>query len=211
LKYYKLNFTGFYDSEEDVFGKKVLTEDFTKPDLDIQIVLEDCIREIRTKTGVCVDATKIIDYQIANHDDAGNLVVCGQDKYLLIINKNALNKEENLKSIIYHELCHLYQLEILFKDKVIFWNNMIDHLSAAESMIELAEKHLNVNNGHTEYWQYLADKINTNIRPKFLIKAYLTPEERQSIFTEAIEENYFNLDFNGFYDTYEDIFGIKEK
>lgn len=207
MKYYKLNFRGFSDSEEDIFGKKVLSENLSEEYCDLQAILDYCINEIKIKLGIALNKNKITEYQIVNHEDAGNLLVCEQDEYILLINEKILDKKENLISIIYHELCHLYQLEKLFKEKIIFWNYDSDCVSANDQNIEIAEKHLNVNNGHTEYWQELADKINNVLKPAYLIKAYLTSDEHKAIFSEAVDFDYFNLDFDGFSDSFEDIFG----
>jgi hypothetical protein len=81
-----------------------------------------------------------------------------------------------------------------------------DIVAVNEAAIDVLKTHLNVNSGHTKYWQELADKINSAIQPAKKITAYIN-ESAEAISAELLEEEYFKLDFDGFYDTRKTLFG----
>lgn len=198
MNYYALNFDGFHDSFENIFGPDfVLTEDIDFIDTDLNETVLVCINDVNKLENI--HENKIVNCQLMATEDAANLLIVGQDQYTLLINKRILKNKDFLKAVIYHELCHLYQLERLFKEKVIFWNYDIDRLSASEQKVDSAIKHLNQNGGHTGYWQKLADRINSEIKPIIPVKAFLSDKDKQQFF-EALDINYFDLNFNGFKD-----------
>ena len=123
-------------------------------------------------------------------------MITGQDQYKLLIHPNKIADEDALISTVYHELCHLYQLNKLFIDGIIFYNSEGRGVEPTkEEYTDLLSAHLNDNNGHTFYWRELADKINTFIMPTRKITAYLT-ESINNIKPELVEEEYFNLSFS---------------
>lgn len=205
---YRLNFKGFYDTPESLFGYSI-KEALTNVDFgDIENILAECINNIKTKPGITLNKNSIEDIQFVNLDKyAAQLMVSGQDRYILLINPNKIESEDALVSTIYHELCHVYQLNKLFTERIMFYDYVILDVAAVhEEDTDLLKAHLNDNGGHTIYWQELADKINTTIKPAKKITAYLT-ESIENIKPELFEADYFRLNFDGFYDTRKTLFG----
>lgn len=204
---YKLNFRGFSDTPEMLFGRSV-TEALTNVDFNsIENIVDDCINNIKDQLGISLIKNNIEAIQLMATDQyAAQLLVVGQDRYMLLINPNKIDSEDALISAAYHELCHMYQLNKLFAEKIIAYNYFENSLEATAETKDLIIKHLNVNGGHTEYWQELANKINNTLQPARKIAAYLK-ENMNTITFEVLEEDYFKLDFNGFYDTPEMLFG----
>ena len=205
---YRLNFKGFSDTREMLFGP-IITEAISDADFgSIEAALAECIANIKSKLGITINQNSIESIQFTNQPGiAGQLLIIGQDKYILLVNPNEINSEDELTSTIYHELCHAYQLNKLFTDKLIAYDYFINDIVAVnEEAIGLLQAHLNVNGGHTKYWQELADKINSIIQPAKKITAYLN-ESLETIRAEILEEDCFKLDFDGFYDTRETLFG----
>ena len=208
---YKLNFKGFYDTRETLFGdtSNEITEALTNIDYgDIRDILSKCASVIKAKLGINIDTNSIEDIQFYNRANfAANIKPTGQDKYLLLVNLNQFANEDELISTIYHELCHVYQLNKLFTQKIMFYDYVESDVSAVnEEDTELLKAHLNDDGGHTVYWQELADKINTVIKPVKKITKYLN-ESVENIRPELYEADYFRLNFDGFYDTRKTLFG----
>jgi hypothetical protein len=207
---YKLNFKGFFDTPEMLFGRSVI-EALTSIDFNsIENIVDDCINNIKYQLGITLNKNSIEAIQLMNADQyAAQLLVVGQDRYMLLINPNKIDSEDALISAVYHELCHVYQLNKLFTDKIIAYNYFENNIEATDETKDLTIKHLNVNGGHTEYWQELAEKLNNTLNPAKKIAAFLK-ENINAITFEVLEEDYFKLDFDGFYDTPEMLFGKKE-
>ena len=205
---YRLNFKGFFDTPETLFGYSV-KEALTNVDFGtVEDIIKACTDTIRLKLGIIINQNSIDGVQFVNLDKyAAQLAVSGQDRYLLLINPNKIVDDAALVSTIYHELCHVYQLHKLFTEQIMFYDYVISDISAvSEKDKEVLERHLNDNGGHTIYWQELADKINNVIKPDKKITAYLN-EHCENIKPELYTADYFTLDFDGFYDTPETLFG----
>ena len=209
---YRLNFKGFFDTRETLFGDSsagYVDEALTNIDFSsIEDVLVGCIKTIKSKFGISINKNSIEEIQFYNQANcAAQLLVTGQDKYLLLVNPNKIYNNEELVSTIYHELCHVYQLNKLFIEGVMAYDYFIKDITVVhEEDAELLKAHLNNNGGHTVYWQELADKINTIIKPAKKITAYLI-ESVENIKPELFEADYFRLNFEGFYDTRKTLFG----
>lgn len=197
---YKLNFKGFSDTPEMLFGRSV-EESLSDVDFNsIENIVDDCINIIRDRFGITLNKNSIESIQLMNVDQyAAQLVVVGQDRYMLLLNPDKIKNTDHLVSTIYHELCHLYQLARLFKEKIIAYDYFNNAIVSQDETKDLAIKHLNLNGGHTEYWLELADKVNNTIKPSIKITAYLK-ESNIPITVDVLEEDYFKLNFDGFYD-----------
>jgi len=205
---YRLNFKGFTDTREMLFGPTI-TEAISDVDFrSIEDVLTECVANIKSKLGIIINLSSIENVQFTNQAGiAGQILIIGQDKYILLVNPNVLNSEDELISTVYHELCHAYQLNRLFAEKLMAYDYFVNDIVAVnEEAVDVLKMHLNDNGGHTQYWQELADKINSVIKPAKKITAYLN-ESVEAIHAELLEEEYFKLDFDGFYDTRKTLFG----
>ena len=205
---YKLNFKGFFDTRENLFGHTV-TEAVTDVDFNsVDNILSECLANIKNKLGITISKNSIDGIQFINQNRfAAQVLISGQDRYLLLINPNKLNSEDELISTIYHELCHVYQLNKLFTEKLMAYDYLVNDIYAPnEEARDLLLEHLNTNGGHTKYWQELTDKINSIIQPNKKITAYLT-EALNVVKAELFDEDYFRLNFDGFFDTRESLFG----
>ena len=157
---YRLNFKGFFDTPEELFGAAV-TEAITDVDFgDIEELVINCITNIETKLGVKLNRNNIEGIQFFNSDKfAAQLLVTGQNRYMLLVNPNKILNQEALVSTLYHELCHMYQLDKLFAERLMFYDYAIlDIIAVHEEDTEVLKSHLNVNGGHTVYWQELASE-----------------------------------------------------
>lgn len=205
---YRLNFKGFTDTREMLFGPAI-TEAISDVDFGaIEELLIECVANIKSKLGVIINLNSIENIQFTNQDGiAGQLLITGQDRYILLVNPNVINSKDELISTIYHELCHAYQLNRLFTEKLMAYDYLINDIVAANAeAVAILKAHLNANGGHTQYWRELADKVNSIIQPAKKITAYLN-ESIEVIHAELLEEEYFKLDFDGFYDTRKTLFG----
>ena len=208
---YRLNFKGFIDTREMLFESTV-TEAISNIDFGtIEDLLVKCVANIKSKLGVTISLDNIESIQFTNQAGiAGQLSVTGQDKYILLVNPNTINSKEELISTIYHELCHVYQLNKLFIEKLMAYDYLVNDIVAVNAeAVAILKTHLNVNGGHTKYWQELADKINSTLQLTKKVTAYLN-ECAEIIRAELLEEEYFKLDFDGFYDTRKTLFGEDE-
>ena len=198
MRYCNLNFTGFYDTAEQLFGKN-LSESVENLDFkQVESIIDSCIKKISNILSIELP-NDITDIQFINIDEyAAALQVIGQRKYILLLNNSKLKNTAGVENAVYHELCHLYQLNKLFDEKIIFYDYFRDTISATiGENTELAQKHLGENGGHTKYWQDLADKINEQIRPQKMASAYY---QEDSFPTAKLSEDYVTIDFMGFYD-----------
>jgi hypothetical protein len=208
---YRLNFKGFTDTREMLFGPAI-TEAISDVDFSaIEDLLIECVANIKSKLGVIINLNSIENIQFTNQDGiAGQLLITGQDRYILLVNPNVINSKDELISTIYHELCHAYQLNRLFTEKLMAYDYLVNDIVAINAeAVSILKTHLNVNGGHTQYWQELVDKINSTIQPAKKITAYLS-ESIEVIHAELLEEEHFKLDFDGFYDTRKTLFGEDE-
>ena len=208
---YRLNFKGFTDTREMLF-RSTVTEAISNIDFGtIEDLLVECVANVKSKLGVIINLNSIESIQFTNQAGiAGQLLITGQDRYILLVNPNAINSRDELVSTIYHELCHVYQLNRLFTEKLTAYDYLVNDIVAVNAeAVAILKTHLNINGGHTQYWRELADKINNIIQPAKKITAYLN-ERVEVIHAELLEEEYFKLDFNGFYDTRKTLFGEDE-
>ena len=148
---YRLNFKGFYDTPESLFGYSI-KEALTNVDFgELENILTECVNNIKTKLGITLNKNSIEDIQFVNLDTyAAQLMVSGQDRYILLITPNKIESEDALVSTVYHELCHVYQLNKLFTERIMFYDYAIlDVAVVHEEDTDLLKAHLNDNSGHT--------------------------------------------------------------
>ena len=208
---YRLNFKGFTDAREMLFGSTI-TEAISNIDFGaVEDLLVKCVANIKSKLGVTISLDNIESIQFTNQAGiAGQLSVTGQDEYILLVNLNAINSKEELVRTIYHELCHVYQLNKLFTEKLMAYDYLVNDIVAVNAeAVTILKTHLNANGGHAQRWQELADKINSTLQPAKKVTTYLN-ECAEIICVELLEEEYFKLDFDGFSDTRKTLFGEDE-
>lgn len=92
---------------------------------ELKVLVSDKIKELN-KLGYKVSAEQILEYEIRDTTDITAGVKSVSDKqYKFVIAKLAARRknEKYLNTIIYHELCHMLQLEFLFNNGLIFYAN----------------------------------------------------------------------------------------
>ena len=87
-------------------------------------------------------------------------------QYEFVIAEAALrrSKAKYLDTIIYHELCHILQINYSQNTGALFFLN--DEMRAAEGKDEFLRYAYELNRGHTWLWQSFADKVNQRLRPE---------------------------------------------
>lgn len=146
--------------------------------------------------GYHLSISQIIKYEIL----PGTATTAGvksiaKNKYLFVIAKAALKKtaEAYLEPIIYHELCHILQLESLFNLGALFYEN--NKLYVAQDQADIINKWYKENAGHTELWYLFARRINRILKPKIHVAQAFSNEALNAIFlTEDNEENLIEID-----------------
>ena len=92
---------------------------------ELKVLVSDRIKELN-RLGYTVSADQILEYEIINTTDITAGIKSVSDKqYKFVIAKLAARRknEKYLNTIIYHELCHMLQLEFLFNNDLIFYAN----------------------------------------------------------------------------------------
>lgn len=207
MQTYRLNFKGFYDK---LFDDTLVEDiDYTFDYADIENLLEGCIETLKTKLDININRAEIVDIQFAAIDGyRAATKPIERKEYLFILNNEKLKSRAQLINAIYHELGHVYQLDRLYNEKLLMYDSSINDLSATtKENVELLKQHLNINNGHTEYWLEYMEKVNKIIKPELAITAYVD-EAKELIKEELYERTQYPLNFNGFYDI---LFNLDEK
>ena len=153
---------------------------------DLKILVSDRIKKLN-RLGYKVSADQILKYEIIDTTDITAGIKSVSDKqYKFVIAKLAARKknEKYLNTIIYHELCHMLQLEFLFNNDLIFYadgklNGNIDRSDLVNNLL------LN-NGGHTDLWYAFAHELNTKLFINPPIEKELSDKDLSDIFLENI-------------------------
>lgn len=139
----------------------------------------DCIAEYRIECRMVGSAESLASVEpIADH------------RYLFIISTTAARKKNAkfLDTIIYHELCHILQIEYLvsmhvldFIDGVLYYNP--EERDTASALYDKAD-------GHTVLWLMFANYVNATLAVNPPISRFLALREAKDISDLLLEETF---------------------
>ena len=153
---------------------------------ELKVLVADRIKELN-RLGYKVSADQILEYEIINTTDiTAGIKSVSNKQYKFVIAKLAARKknEKYLNTIIYHELCHMLQLEFLFNDNLIFYVN--GKLNGNRDKSDLVNNLLLNNGRHTYLWQAFAHELNTKLVINPPIEKELSDKDLSDIFLESI-------------------------
>ena len=173
-----------------------------KFDLPIQEDIEDLsfytINEIRQEVEkriaklatlgayYAISPAYITDYEIVEaRDSIAGVEPVGEHKYLFKISKLAARKrnEKYLDTVIYHELCHILQVECLVTLGLMYY--LDDGLVYDTSKKAAVATWFYKDDYHTDIWYTFVNKINSNFEINPLIARFLDTKDEVDIFLES--------------------------
>lgn len=109
--------------------------------------------------------------------------------YRFVIAKLVARKRNNkyLDTIIYHELCHILQIEYLF-NRGLFYYDESGKLRGLESERDYIESVYNVNGRHTAIWYEFIHRVNSKLSINPPAAKELNHDDLVDIFLESFYE-----------------------
>ena len=153
---------------------------------ELKVLASDRIKELN-RLGYKVSADQILEYEIRDTTDITAGIKSVSDKqYKFVIAKLAARRknEKYLNTIIYHELCHMLQLEFLFNNDLIFYASGKLNGNIAKS--DLVNNLLLNNSGHTDLWHAFAHELNIKLFINPPVEKELSDKDLSDIFLENI-------------------------
>ena len=153
---------------------------------ELKVLVSDRIKELN-RLGYEVSADQILEYEIINTTEITAGIKSVSDKqYKFVIAKLAARRknEKYLNTIIYHELCHMLQLEFLFNNELIFYVN--GKLNGNIVKSDLVNNLLLNNGGNTDLWQAFAHELNIKLFINPPVEKELSDKDLSDIFLESI-------------------------
>ena len=153
---------------------------------ELKVLVADKIKELN-RLGYKVSADQILECEIR---DTTNIIAgiksVSDKQYKFVIAKLATRKknEKYLNTIIYHELCHMLQLEFLFNNDLIFYASGKLNGNIAKS--DLVNNLLLNNGGHTDLWHAFAHELNIKLFINPPVEKELSDKDLSDIFLESI-------------------------
>lgn len=177
------------------------TEDYYTID-EIKHEVEKRIIELN-KIGYKFSPNQIARYAFLSHNrtTAGTNSV-DDHKYVFAISRQAARKknEKYLDNIIYHELCHMLQLEYLFDNELFYYEN--GKRTNAKEDQDIIDDLLG-NDGHTAFWKTFVNRVNRTLLVNPPIAATLDDKDISDIFLEdTFKPKRIESNFNGFWDDF---------
>lgn len=173
---------------------------------EVKALVAERIKELN-KLGYSISADQIVEYVIQDTTAiTAGIKSVSENKYKFVIAKLAARRKnyKYLNTIIYHELCHVLQLEFLFNNDILYY---ADNKLKTDDL-ERATRLLLDNTAHTDLWYAYANKINKALLINLPIEKELTNKDLSDIFLESMfTREGIELDFDGF----EDDFGYNKK
>ena len=180
------------------------TDDFYTLDEIKQEVEERISRLASLGKGYVLLPEQVVKYVITERTDitAGTKPVDDWE-YMFVISKQVARKrnERFLDNIIYHELCHMLQLEFLFNSDIIYFRNgkRVDNPEHKERV----QNWLHTDGGHTDLWYTFVHKVNSAFAINPPVDKALSDKDVSDIFLESTfhQESFNNIPyFDGFYE-----------
>lgn len=163
---------------------------------EIKTLVSQRIKELN-KLGYNISAEQIVEYVIQDTTAiTAGIKSVSENKYKFVIAKIAARRKNDkyLNTIIYHELCHMLQLEFLFNNDILYY---VDNKLKTDDL-ERATRLFLDNAAHTDLWYAYANKINKALLINPPIEKELTNKDLSDIFLESIfSKEGVELDFDG--------------
>ena len=153
---------------------------------ELKVLVADKIKELN-RLEYKVSADQILECEIRDTADITAGIKSVSDKqYKFVIAKLATRKknEKYLNTIIYHELCHMLQLEFLFNNDLIFYAS--GKLNGNIDKSDLVNNLLLNNGGHTDLWRAFAHELNIKLFINPPVEKELSDKDLSDIFLESI-------------------------
>ena len=138
-----------------------------------------------------ITSSYIAEYKIiANPTAIAYVEPIAEHKYRFDISATATRKcnEQYLDTIIYHELCHILQVEFLVGENVLFFQN--EHLYYNQEKRDTARTLYDRADGHTALWYMFVDYINFMFEVNPPIARFLSLRESRDISDLLLEETF---------------------
>ena len=153
---------------------------------ELKVLASDRIKELN-RLGYKVSADQILEYEIRDIPDITAGINSVSDKqYKFVIAKLVARRknEKYLNTIIYHELCHMLQLDFLFNNDLIFYAN--EKLNGNIAKSDLVNNLLLNNSGHTDLWHAFAHELNIKLFINPPVEKELSDKDLSDIFLESM-------------------------
>ena len=166
--------------------------------------VEKRIAKLATLGSTCIISPEIITkYIIKDTTDitAGTKLIA-EHEYLFVIAKQASRKknERFLDTIIYHELCHILQVEFLLDNGMLFYSEEGVLTGNVENKMQVYRWYL-ADGYHTELWYAFVDRVNAAFAIDPPVDKVLSDKDLTDIFLESIfKRDNFELPEDYFYD-----------
>lgn len=166
---------------EDISDSHFLTISDIKNEVNKRIVKLSTLGDLYTVPKECD-----IEYEIIkNTNRTACIEPIGEHKYLFKLDNLAARKknEKYFDTIIYHELCHILQIETLVSIGLMdFEDGTLGYKTSDKAAVEeLFYK----NDFHTAVWYSLVGKVNSAFSIKPPISRFLDPETEIDLFLES--------------------------
>ena len=159
------------------------------------------------KIGYDFSAQQIVDYLFTDETDpTAATQSIAPNKYKFRIAKLAARKrnERFLDNIIYHELCHMLQLDYLFDSGMILY--VEGKLKRNPEYRDQINAWLKADNGHTPLWYVFVHKVNATLAISPPVDKILNTEDLSDIFLEnTFKPDYEDFEFDGFFDYFPEV------
>ena len=153
---------------------------------ELKVLVSNRIKELN-RLGYKVSSDQILEYEIRDTTDITAGIKSVSDRqYKFVLAKFAARRknEKYINTIIYHELCHMLQLEFLFNNNLIFYIN--EKLNGSIDRQDLVNSLLLNNGGHTDLWHVFAHELNTKLSINPPVEKELSDKDLSDIFLESI-------------------------
>lgn len=163
---------------------------------DLKKLVEERIKELQ-KLGYKITSGLIVEYEIRDTKEitAGAKSVA-DNQYLFVISKYmARHKNDKyMDTVIYHELCHILQLEYLFNNAMIFYTD--GKLKASQDNRSYVTQMLQTNGAHTPLWYAFVNKVNRTLLVNPPVAETLEEKDLVDIFLESLitTEEFMEID-----------------
>ena len=154
--------------------------------------VKKCINILKT-INLLINFDSIISFKIITDNSiTAGIDTIGEFKYIFLVNKSVLRNtcEHLFDTIIYHELCHILQMNYLFTVGAIFYTNK---LKGNLDMVETVNIDLIYNNGHTALWKHYVNIINAELQPNPKVDQVLNYKDLHTIFKEETQKDGFEI------------------